>query len=67
MGMVFSVIAFGVLIGPPVSGVLIKNGGGSYLGAQMFSGSCMLAGLVLLIAAREATRRAGSLKLLVKI
>lgn len=67
MGMVFAVIGFGVLIGPPISGVLVRNGGGSYLDAQMFSGSCMVAGLVLMVAAREFKRRRESLKFLAKI
>ncbi|KAK4041773.1 major facilitator superfamily domain-containing protein [Parachaetomium inaequale] len=67
MGMLFAVIGFGCLIGPPISGVLIRNSGGDYLDAQMFSGSCMVAGLVLLVAAREVKRRREGLKLLAKI
>ncbi|KAL2132162.1 hypothetical protein VTI74DRAFT_4125 [Chaetomium olivicolor] len=40
LGMVSAIIGFGALIGPPISGVLVQHSGGSYLGAQMSSGSC---------------------------
>lgn len=66
MGMVFAVIGFGILIGPPISGMLVKNSGGRYLTAQVFSGSCMVAGLLLLLAAREVKRRRDGLKLMSK-
>jgi predicted MFS family arabinose efflux permease len=67
MGMLFAVIGFGCLIGPPISGVLIRNSDGDYVDAQMFSGSCMVAGLALLVAAREVKRGREGLKLLAKI
>lgn len=57
MGMVFAIIGLGALIGPPISGLLVSNSGGSYRNSQMFSASCMIAGLMLLVAAREVKRR----------
>jgi predicted MFS family arabinose efflux permease len=56
LGMMFTVIGFGALIGPPLSGVLV-GGQGGYLGAQMFAGSCMIAGFVVLVMTREVKRR----------
>lgn len=54
MGMVFSVVGFAVLTGPPLAGALISKGGGSYIYAQIFAGSCMVAGFATLVAARVA-------------
>jgi MFS family permease len=67
MGMMSAVLGIGSLIGPPISGELIKRSGGSYLTAQMFSASCMVGGLVILVAAREVKRRREGLKLLAVI
>jgi MFS family permease len=67
MGMMSAVLGIGCLIGPPISGELIKKSGGSYLTAQMFSASCMVGGLVILVAAREVKRRREGLKLLAVI
>lgn len=38
MGMVFSVVAFASLTGSPVAGALIQADGGTYLGAEIWSG-----------------------------
>lgn len=50
--MVFSIVAFAVLTGPPLAGALITDDGGSYLGAQLFAGTSILVGSVLLIGCR---------------
>lgn len=50
MGMIFSVMSIGCLCGSPIAGALINVDGGRYLYAQMFGGSVMICGaLVLLI------------------
>ncbi|MCJ1362174.1 hypothetical protein MMC16_001276 [Acarospora aff. strigata] len=54
MGMVFSVVSFACLTGPPLAGVLVQRGDGRYLYAQLFAGSVMLAGCVTLVGARVA-------------
>jgi hypothetical protein len=63
MGMVFTIVSFAVLTGPPIAGQLIQKKGGGYEYAQIFSGSVMLVGSGFLIAAKLATDR----KLLVKM
>lgn len=65
IGMVYSVTAFGVLIGPPVSGALVS--GGSWLGAQLFAATCMMAGVAVLVAAREVKRRRSSMGVWAKL
>lgn len=57
MGIIFGVIGFAALIGSPISGVLISEMNGSYLGAQAFGGSCLAAGCMFVLAAREIRRR----------
>ncbi|KAJ5296595.1 uncharacterized protein N7443_007488 [Penicillium atrosanguineum] len=52
MGMVLSIVAVAALIGSPIAGVLISTDGGEYLYAQMFMGSAIIAGTVVLIGAR---------------
>lgn len=54
MGMVFSVVSFAVLTGPPVAGALISVGDGKYVYAQIFAASSMLMGFVIVVAARVA-------------
>ena len=54
LGMVFSVISFACLIGPPLAGALIQHGGGRYLYAQMFAGTVTMCGCFTLAAARMA-------------
>lgn len=66
MGMAFAVLSIGVLIGPPISGVLIKSNDGRYLRAQLFSASSLLAGFILLVVAREFKRRRDSQKFLAR-
>lgn len=52
MGMIFSVVSFACLTGPPLAGALIQKRNGSYLYAQMFAGSVMMGGCMTLIACR---------------
>lgn len=52
MGMVFSVVSFACLTGPPLAGALIQRRDGSYLYAQMFAGSVMIGGCMTLMACR---------------
>ncbi|KAI9801724.1 MAG: hypothetical protein M1833_002406 [Piccolia ochrophora] len=54
MGMIFSIVSFACLTGPPIAGALIQRGQGTYLYAQLFSGSVMMAGCCILVAARIA-------------
>lgn len=63
MGMNYSVLSFGALIGTPVAGALISGSNGSYTGAQIFAASCLGAGAITFALARECKRRktAGSL------
>ncbi|CZT47388.1 related to monocarboxylate transporter [Rhynchosporium secalis] len=52
LGMVFSICGFALLIGQPLAGALIEANGGGYLYAQMYSGTCMMLGVVFMVAAR---------------
>ncbi|KAL8737769.1 MAG: hypothetical protein Q9181_001359 [Wetmoreana brouardii] len=54
MGMIFSIVAFACLLGPPLAGKLIQDRHGTYLYAQMFAGTVMFCGCSTLIAARLA-------------
>lgn len=53
MGMVFTIVSFATLAGPPIAGAIIKASGGSYYGAQAFAGAGLLLGTVLMAAARS--------------
>lgn len=57
MGMVFSVVSFASLVGPPVGGQLISMMNGEYLAAQVFAGSSMLLCTAFLIVARHVSLR----------
>jgi hypothetical protein len=63
MGMVFTIVSFAVLTGPPIAGQLIQKKGGGYEYAQIFSGSVMLVGSGFLTAAKMCKDR----RLLVKM
>ena len=52
IGMCFTVVSVAALTGPPIAGVLIQAGGGHYLYAQVWGGSVVFAGGLVLIAAR---------------
>ena len=57
IGMIFSVVSFASLTGPPIGGALIDQRNGSFLGAQIFNGSVMVAGSVALLGAAWAKKR----------
>lgn len=67
IGMVFTVVSFSVLTGPPIEGALISAMGGQYLAAQLFAGGNLLLGTVFLVATRETKRRKIGLGLLARI
>lgn len=52
MGMIFTIVSFAVLTGPPIEGALIAADGERYVGAQCFAGASMMLGAVALTAAR---------------
>jgi predicted MFS family arabinose efflux permease len=52
MGMVFTIVSFATLAGPPIAGAIITASGGSYYGAQAFAGAALLLGTALMAAAR---------------
>ncbi|TGO33007.1 hypothetical protein BHYA_0273g00010 [Botrytis hyacinthi] len=54
MGMVFTVVSFAVLTGPPIGGVLIQRKNGGYEYAQIFAAADLLIGTAFLIMARLA-------------
>jgi MFS family permease len=51
-GMGLAIIGLATLIGPPIAGALIQSNGGSYLVAQMFGGSAVLLGSIVLVLGR---------------
>ncbi|KAM4062281.1 major facilitator superfamily protein [Hirsutella rhossiliensis] len=53
MGMVFTIVSFAVLTGPPVAGALIAGPGG-YAAAKAFAGSSIAVGCGFLVAAKAA-------------
>jgi MFS family permease len=63
MGMVFTILSFATLTGPPIAGELIQRQGGEYEYGQIFAGMVMFVGCCLLIASRY-TR---STKLMAKV
>lgn len=63
MGMIFTIVSFAVLTGPPIAGQLIQRKDGGYLYAQVFSGTVMVIGCSFLAASRFMLSR----KLAVKV
>ncbi|KAH7174861.1 major facilitator superfamily domain-containing protein [Fusarium flagelliforme] len=57
LGIISAAVGIGALLGSPVSGVIISAGGGSYTGAQVFSGSTLVVGGMFVLASREVKRR----------
>ncbi|KAL8405012.1 hypothetical protein RB594_009771 [Gaeumannomyces avenae] len=57
IGMVFTIVSFGALMGSPVAGALVSRMGGSYLGARVFSGASMLISAGFIVASRVAKGR----------
>jgi len=58
MGMGFTIAGLGGAVGSPIGGALIQAHGGGYLYAQMYAGSIILAGAVLVAASAFLSRRA---------
>jgi hypothetical protein len=56
-GLVFAVMAFGALVGTPVTGALMESQNGSYDGARTWSGVCSIAGSGLLLCSRMVRAR----------
>ncbi|USP77609.1 hypothetical protein yc1106_04883 [Curvularia clavata] len=54
MGMIFTIVSFSVLTGPPIAGVLITRNDGHYVYAQAFAAASMVVGFFLLCGARLA-------------
>ncbi|KAL0933263.1 transporter MCH4-like protein 6 [Colletotrichum truncatum] len=54
MGMIFTIVSFSVLTGPPIAGLLITRNDGHYVYAQIFAAASMVVGFVLLCGARLA-------------
>lgn len=52
MGMCFSVVSISTLIGPPIAGALIQADKGRYLYVQMWGGSIVFAGGLVLVACK---------------
>lgn len=57
MGMVFTIVSFATLTGPPIAGALISACGGRYYGAQAFAGSAMIVGGGFMAAAKVVKQR----------
>lgn len=56
IGMVFSIVSFATLTGPPIAGAIV-NGPGGYTGAKAFAGSSIAVGCGFLVAAKRAKMR----------
>ncbi|KAB8257999.1 major facilitator superfamily domain-containing protein [Aspergillus pseudonomiae] len=54
LGMILSIVGFATLTGPAIEGALITRAGGSYVGAQVFAGVCIVLGAFAAVAARVA-------------
>ena len=52
IGMVFSVVSFASLTGPPIAGALIQQANGKYIGAQAFAAVSMLVGSIIVLLIR---------------
>ena len=63
MGMIFTIVSFAVLTGPPIAGQLIEKKGGGYEYAQLFAALDMVIGGLFLAAARVANTRKLAAKL----
>lgn len=57
MGMVFTINSFATLTGAPIAGAIISSRGGSYTGAQVFTGVTLLVGTCLIFAAKTVLSR----------
>lgn len=67
MGMVCTANSIAALIGPPITGAIIKASGSRYVGAQIFAGFAMILGSACFIAARIVVGRRTGLGWRVKV
>lgn len=67
MGMIFTIVSFAVLTGPPLAGAIISSMDGKFVGAQMFSGSSLTLGTLSVCLARELKRRRRQQKFVSKV
>jgi len=56
-GMNFTAISFATLTGNPIAGAIISAQNGSYIGAQVFMGSCFFLATVMIYAATVVRRK----------
>lgn len=57
LGMMFTVVSFAALTGPPIAGQIISAAHGAYFGAEIFAGISMLIGSAFFVAAKWAKCR----------
>ena len=57
IGMIFGIISFAVLAGPPTAGSIIDATGGTYRWAQVWGGSVELLSVLILLVARRFVAR----------
>lgn len=57
IGMIFTIISIAALTGPPLAGKLVVVANGSYIGAQIWGGVCLVVGAAFLTGASWASRR----------
>jgi MFS family permease len=57
LGIISAGVGIGALLGSPISGAIISASGGSYVGAQIFSGSTLVVGGLFVLASRDMKRR----------
>ncbi|QYS97745.1 MFS domain-containing protein [Trichoderma simmonsii] len=57
IGMIFTIISVAALTGPPLAGKLVAVANGSYIGAQIWGGVCLVVGAMFLIGASWASQR----------
>ncbi|KAH6604468.1 peptide chain release factor 1 [Trichoderma cornu-damae] len=57
IGMIFTIISIAALTGPPLAGKLVVVANGSYIGAQIWGGVCLIIGAILLTGAGWASKR----------
>jgi MFS family permease len=57
VGMIFTIVSFACLTGPPIAGALIDLSGGDFLYAQIFGGTAVVFGACVLTAAAIISNR----------
>lgn len=55
IGMIFTIVSFAVLSGPPIAGALVEKGNGSYTYAWLFAGTSIIIGSCFMALARFHT------------